>query len=267
MWWSRSWGCRRRSCSWSGIREPIAAASIGQVHRAVWLDPVTQDERAVAVKVQYPGVGAAIEADLRNTDLLGALLATGFGGLDPAEMVAEIKERLTEELDYRHERDNQRRFVDYYRGHPFIDVPAPIDALSHGERAHHRVGGRRDVGRGVDVGPAPTRSDRRRTVPLRVPQPLPHAGVQRRPASRQLPVPRRRPDHVPRLRARALLHHRRDRALRGDGEGVGRRPRRRRVPPPRRAGRPAAAGCSGEHRGRRALLQRTSTRRLPKTAR
>ena len=81
------------------------------------------------MKVQYPGVGAAIEADLRNTDLLGALLATGFGGLDPAEMVAEIKERLTEELDYRHERDNQRRFVDYYRGHPFIDVPAPIDAL------------------------------------------------------------------------------------------------------------------------------------------
>ena len=83
--------------------EPIAAASIGQVHRAVVVDPSTGAERAVAVKVQYPGVGEAIEADLANTDLLGTLLRQGFGGLDPDEMVAEIKERLTEELDYRRE--------------------------------------------------------------------------------------------------------------------------------------------------------------------
>ncbi len=81
--------------------EPIAAASIGQVHRAVAVDPATGDERAVAVKVQYPGVGDAIEADLANTELLGALLKQGFGGLDPADMVAEIRERVTEELDYR----------------------------------------------------------------------------------------------------------------------------------------------------------------------
>jgi predicted unusual protein kinase regulating ubiquinone biosynthesis (AarF/ABC1/UbiB family) len=63
--------------------EPIAAASIGQVHRAVVVDPDTGIERAVAVKVQYPGVDAAIAADLRNADLLGALLRQGFGGLDP----------------------------------------------------------------------------------------------------------------------------------------------------------------------------------------
>ena len=62
---------------------------------------------AVAVKVQYPGVGEAIEADLANTDLLGTLLRQGFGGLDPTEMVAEIKERITEELDYRREAANQ----------------------------------------------------------------------------------------------------------------------------------------------------------------
>ena len=95
----------------------------------MWRDPNDGRERAVAVKVQYPGVGEAIAADLRNTNLFGALLAAGFQGFDPAEMVAEIKERVTEELDYERERANQQRFVDFYRDHPFITVPAPIDAL------------------------------------------------------------------------------------------------------------------------------------------
>jgi predicted unusual protein kinase regulating ubiquinone biosynthesis (AarF/ABC1/UbiB family) len=112
--------------------EPIAAASIGQVHRAVAVDPETGAERAVAVKVQYPGVRAAIEADLANTDLLGALLRQGFGGLDPTEMVAEIKERVSEELDYRREATNQTEFVEFYRGHPFIRVPAILPSLSTG---------------------------------------------------------------------------------------------------------------------------------------
>ena len=109
--------------------QPIAAASIGQVHRAVVVDPRTGRERAVAVKVQYPGVAEAIESDLRNTDLLGLLLSQGFSSLDPSEMVAEIKDRLTEELDYARERDNQQRFVDFYRGHPFISVPEVIHPL------------------------------------------------------------------------------------------------------------------------------------------
>ena len=110
--------------------EPIAAASIGQVHRAVAVDPRTGDEVAVAVKVQYPGVADAIEADLANTDLLGSLLRQGFSGLDPADLVAEVKERITEELDYHYEAANQTRFVEYYRGHPFIHVPAVIPHLS-----------------------------------------------------------------------------------------------------------------------------------------
>ena len=109
---------------------PIAAASIGQVHRAVLADPATAQERAVAVKVQYPGVGAAIESDLRNTDLLGALLKQGFGGLDPADMIAEIKQRLTEELDYAHEATNQARFAEFFRGHPFIHVPDVVASHS-----------------------------------------------------------------------------------------------------------------------------------------
>jgi predicted unusual protein kinase regulating ubiquinone biosynthesis (AarF/ABC1/UbiB family) len=110
--------------------EPLASASIGQVHRAILLDPVTGTERAVAVKVQYPGVAEAIDADLRNADLLGAILKQGFGGLDPDEMVAEVKERILEELDYAQEATNQRLFADFYRGHPFIHIPEVVDSHS-----------------------------------------------------------------------------------------------------------------------------------------
>ena len=109
---------------------PIAAASIGQVHRALWRDPATGIEHAVAVKVQYPGVDRAIESDLSTADFLGTLLKQGFGGLEPEEMVAEIKERLVEELDYEREARNQREFAGYYRDHPFIHVPDVVDALS-----------------------------------------------------------------------------------------------------------------------------------------
>lgn len=110
--------------------EPIAAASIGQVHRAIIVDSTTGLERAVAVKVQYPGVDAAIAADLRNTELLGTILKQGFGGLDPTEMVEEIKTRLVEELDYELEARNQRAFYAYYRDHPYFHVPEVIDHLS-----------------------------------------------------------------------------------------------------------------------------------------
>ncbi len=109
--------------------QPIAAASIGQVHRALWRDPTTGAERAVAVKLQYPGVDAAIEADLRNADLIGMLLKQGFGGLEPDEMVAEIRDRLREELDYRREAANQRQFAEFFRGHPTIHVPEVVEAL------------------------------------------------------------------------------------------------------------------------------------------
>jgi predicted unusual protein kinase regulating ubiquinone biosynthesis (AarF/ABC1/UbiB family) len=110
--------------------EPIAAASIGQVHRALWRDPDMDSERAVAVKVQYPGVADAIRADLANADLLGSLMRQLFRGLDPAPMVAEIQARIGEELDYRIEAANQQDFADFYDGHPFIHVPGVIAPLS-----------------------------------------------------------------------------------------------------------------------------------------
>lgn len=110
--------------------EPLASASIGQVHRAVVVDPATGRERAVAVKVQYPGVDVAIAADLRNADLIGMLMKQAFAGLDPAEMVAEIKERITDELDYRLEAENQTIFRQYFDGHPFIHIPEVLPTLS-----------------------------------------------------------------------------------------------------------------------------------------
>jgi predicted unusual protein kinase regulating ubiquinone biosynthesis (AarF/ABC1/UbiB family) len=103
---------------------PIAAASIGQVHRAI-----THDGRAVAVKVQYPGVGDAIRADLDNAGMLFGAMGMLFPGLEPEPLVEELRTRVVEELDYRLEADNQRLFADFYEGHPFIHIPAVVDEL------------------------------------------------------------------------------------------------------------------------------------------
>lgn len=105
--------------------EPMAAASIGQVHRAV-----THDGRAVAVKVQYPGVDEAVTADLENTDLLFGVMSMLFPGMDPGPIVDELRVRLVEELDYRTEAAHQRLFADHFRGHPFIHVPDVVGELS-----------------------------------------------------------------------------------------------------------------------------------------
>ncbi len=105
--------------------KPIAAASIGQVHRAI-----TRDGRAVAVKVQYPGVGDAIRADLDNAGMLFGAMGMMLPGLEPEPLVEELRDRLVEELDYEQEADNQRLFAEYYAGHPFIHIPGVVDELS-----------------------------------------------------------------------------------------------------------------------------------------
>ncbi len=110
--------------------KPLAAASIGQVHAAR-----LHDGRAVAVKIQYPGVADAIEADLKNHELLAAFLGlmSGFSSKKPSfdlrGAAQEISIRITEELDYRLEAANQAEFADIYRGHPFIHVPEVIGEL------------------------------------------------------------------------------------------------------------------------------------------
>ncbi|MCU0269455.1 MAG: AarF/ABC1/UbiB kinase family protein [Acidimicrobiales bacterium] len=105
--------------------EPLAAASIGQVHRAV-----THEGEAVAVKVQYPGIDEAVGADLRNVDLVFAGLAQLFPGLDHRPLVSELKTRLAEELDYHNEARNQSLFAATYDGHPFIQVPKVVARYS-----------------------------------------------------------------------------------------------------------------------------------------
>src|SRR3954470_9356984 len=104
---------------------PIAAASIGQVYRAR-LD----DGRDVAVKVQYPGVATAVRADMQNLGLIMRVAKRIAPGMDAKAMTAEIKERLTDELDYEHEAQQHRAFARSWRGHPFIYVPAVVTELS-----------------------------------------------------------------------------------------------------------------------------------------
>ena len=104
---------------------PIASASIGQVHRAL-----TKEGDAVAVKIQYPGVAEAIESDLRTNDTLFAALRMMFPGIDTATITAELRDRLSEELDYVLEAKNQRHFAANFDGHPFIHVPKVYDDYS-----------------------------------------------------------------------------------------------------------------------------------------
>jgi predicted unusual protein kinase regulating ubiquinone biosynthesis (AarF/ABC1/UbiB family) len=106
--------------------EPIAAASIGQVYRARLRD----DGREVAVKVQYPGVAAAVRADMQNLDMIMRLLKRMTPGLDVKAITEEIRERIVEELDYELEAQNQRSLARIFAGHPFIVVPQVISSLS-----------------------------------------------------------------------------------------------------------------------------------------
>jgi predicted unusual protein kinase regulating ubiquinone biosynthesis (AarF/ABC1/UbiB family) len=99
-------------------REPLAAASIGQVHRAT-----LHDGREVAVKVQYPGIAEAIHADMQNLRLGLKLLSSIAPGIDTGAIADEIRDRIGEELDYELEASNHRAMARAYKGHPFIVVP------------------------------------------------------------------------------------------------------------------------------------------------
>jgi predicted unusual protein kinase regulating ubiquinone biosynthesis (AarF/ABC1/UbiB family) len=97
--------------------DPAAAASIGQVHQARW------DGEPVAVKVQYPGAGDALRADLRQLARVARTLGPVFPGIDVKPLIAELQERAEEELDYRLEAEAQRVFAAEYADDPVIEVP------------------------------------------------------------------------------------------------------------------------------------------------
>jgi predicted unusual protein kinase regulating ubiquinone biosynthesis (AarF/ABC1/UbiB family) len=98
--------------------QPVAAASIGQVHRAT-----TRDGRDVAVKVQYPGIAEAVETDLRNLNMLFPLVKRLAPGLDIKAVARELRDRIGEELDYEVEAQHQRTVARAFRGHPFVRIP------------------------------------------------------------------------------------------------------------------------------------------------
>ncbi len=105
--------------------QAIAAASIGQVYRA----RLREDGRDVAVKVQYPGVNAAVRADMQNLGIIMRLIKRLVPGIDVGELADEIRERVAEELDYELEAANQRRLARIFRGHPFIVIPEVVTDL------------------------------------------------------------------------------------------------------------------------------------------
>ena len=102
----------------------IAAASIGQVYRAS-----LGDGRRVAVKVQYPGVGDAVRADMRNLALIMRLMKRLAPGLDVKALAEEVRSRVVDELDYELEASNHRTLARIFRGHPFIVIPDVVPSL------------------------------------------------------------------------------------------------------------------------------------------
>ncbi|MEX0174121.1 ABC1 kinase family protein [Streptomyces sp. LMG1-1-1.1] len=101
--------------------KPAAAASIGQVHRAVW-----HDGREVAVKVQYPGAGEALLSDLAQLSRFARLLGPLIPGMDIKPLITEMRDRVSEELDYTLEAEAQQKHAEEFADDPGVVVPAVV---------------------------------------------------------------------------------------------------------------------------------------------
>ena len=106
--------------------QPAAAASIGQVHRAVW-----SDGRQVAVKIQYPGAGRALISDVNQLSRFARLFSALMPGLEVKPLLAELRDRVDEELDYRLEAAAQEAFAAAYAGDPDVCVPRVVSVSDH----------------------------------------------------------------------------------------------------------------------------------------
>jgi hypothetical protein len=187
---------RQLFAEWSP--QPFAAASIGQVHRAR-----LKSGELVAVKVQYPRIAEAIDADLRNALLAERASALIFRGLDAGVFTAELRERFLEECDYRQEAANQRELGALWSGHDDVFIPRVFDELT---TSHILT---------TELGPCVAKREgprRRPHLPLRLRIHLPPWPLQRRPEPRQLPVLRTGRD-VPRFRLRETIPRRAPRPM------------------------------------------------------
>ena len=110
---------------------PAAAASIGQVHRAMWHGSLDAEPIEVAVKLQYPGAGKALRSDLRQLARLGRVFALIAPAVDVEGIIEELQVRVVEELDYRREAENQNAFADAYADDPDIVVPRAVASTDH----------------------------------------------------------------------------------------------------------------------------------------
>ena len=131
--------------------EAVAAASIGQVYRA----RLREDGRDVAVKVQYPGVAQAVRSDLQNLGLIMRVAKRIAPGMDTKAMTAEIRERLTDELDYEHEAQSHRAFERAWRGPPVHLRARRGHVALERARARDRVGRRPSASRRCASSTAP----------------------------------------------------------------------------------------------------------------
>lgn len=115
---------QRRFASFDDL--PVAAASIGQVHRAVW-----RDGRVVAVKVQYPGAGKALLGDLQQISRVARVATSWIPGIEVKPILDELRERMKEELDYRIEANHQETFAAAYDGDPHVHIPHVVHGTEH----------------------------------------------------------------------------------------------------------------------------------------
>lgn len=106
--------------------EPKAAASIGQVHKAIW-----RDGREVAVKIQYPGADIALVNDLNQASALARAIGVWIPGLDAKPLIAEARERVAEELDYLQEAEFQKKFASAFEGDEEFVIPHVVSASPH----------------------------------------------------------------------------------------------------------------------------------------
>ena len=192
----------------------MAAASIGQVHRAT-----DAAGRQLAVKVQFPGVREAIKEDLDAAELMYAMFsALALNGLDAKALVDELRARMNEELDYRLEAANLTEFADAVRrppvgAHPDASRPSCRRAACSPREWVEGMSWDQFV---ASASPATKQRVGRGDLALRPGLGAAPRHVQRRPPPRQLPLPPRRQRHVPRLRPGEALGARRVAAPRAD---------------------------------------------------